>query len=546
MMRKFAWIVMTALVVLGATFQSAAGQDNPQSDLPVRYSVAFSSQGTRNEPLTNIASLNIHNEWAVTTIEGDYLGMNYANHSQYTPTAFGWSPNNPISPVWSPDGQTFYGSLPKTLDTGGKIDSTTMLYTTEISAFTAPAWQQNTLIAITPETHVEVGYSYTFTMISVSPDGRYGWAASTHDPAQSYLVELSSGETIREFGCMGHPLMWLPTEVVVFTSDTFCGATVVALNYETGAQRVFAPILQIPALTGPDQTIYLPEWEALLLGVGSFGEVAMLKLDGTDGFTLGVGGWAHLSPDGNHLIYMLRPHDVSSLMRLDLQTGVPEILDQNVVPYAAPHWNGDTLGYWKYTEGQTGLIWVSLNGPERTEQIVIPANAYADYSGVAMTMLPDGSRAAISVSNGKYARMVDVYENGEIIFSTNDLNQNSIYSLSTLQTAPLLGAWVWVTNEETDQVAALNLQTLEFRTPPEGSFVSISPDGAWWLYYVDDPAAFADRLVAYEPGSGKTFILWNGNNLPLNYGAEQPSLPENYLRWSPLNPTTPPKSGREG
>lgn len=525
------------LVCLVLSFSGGLVQAQTTPDLRYAFVYHDEVEGTLK---TFVAALDTENHWTITELP--------------VPLAAAYGTSEPV--VWSPDGRTFYGVQYETVtfppnDWG---ETATGAFGRSIVTFEYPNWELTRTIEILPAAALQDPQTAdTIHIQSVSPDGRYAWVVLTKrtgfSPAS--LIELTTGTIFAQLECPANVIGWVENRVVaistwqvnhatgMYETDPACPKHIFTIDLATGEQTILNP--SGPTGAGFTEISYVPEWEALLLsGDDLMASVGLLKLDGTGGFFIEMAYNPSLSPDGQAMVF-LRRHVVGSyLIWLDMQTGVSEVLAEQV---QNAWWQGETLVYEQ----------IRLNGAvyQRTE---LRTDGTRTETAVEVLNHEEIALGGSSVwdlyhSGNVYVPVQTLYdEDGNVIWDSSEAlpDCNPPELVVSPDREPILGRYMWLTctpqgnSWQLQDVLVLDLETLTIVPSPEEGWRldGISPDREWFLYvplnaYHPDHPPKQRGLLAYHPATDTRVTLIEARDVLV--GVQFPS-PQTAYQWSPIVP----------
>lgn len=487
-----------------------------QNEANPRYAFAFQDE-MRGISVAVVAVLDSENEWTLTQLP-------VTIHSPYLPVG--------RQLFWSADGRTLYGiEYERVSFSVGQNEGASVSYGRKVVAFEYPDWQvTRTIEVLPPDILQDYQQADTLYIQDVSPNGRYAWLKQTADPTKSTIVDVVNGEIVIKPDCWVRMLGWLGDHVVIH-----CPSEIYTLNLTSLEKTILQP--SPPAHAEYSEITYVPQWNAILLGGVGIPDSAMLNLDGSGGFYLSLTEMFGVSADGRYLAYTVHEMTQHRLVRLDLQTGVPEALDVHV---SNIRWEGDTLHYEKEVRDEVAVQVIRVTiatSNERHETLIssVPLED-APYRPELDRLYRDRS---VNVA------IPEIYQNGELLWRSSDVLPNCNPSLINTPSEPIWGRYVWMVCENygdagstvSAAVAVLDLTTLELiPTPDERWYMDgVSPDGEWFLYVpyntYDRDAPRRVGLFAYHPASDTRVTFIEEMEQPRSINDPHPQL---AYTWSPL------------
>lgn len=479
-------LILVALLSIPAPMQ---GQTLPT----MRYAFTFQDE-IEGATQYSVAVLDSENAWTVTPL------------IQFSRLATD-------APVWSPDGRQLLGVQAEYIQTAD-ADAARMRGRSIIT-FEYPDWNLTNTFEVLPALLEDTKQAYEQADIlqiqSVSPDGRYAWLVQTVQINRATLLNLETGELVAQPECAAIAVGWLPDRVIAMKTPqsfdgqgnpTDCLPEIFTVDLATGATITLQPQLPntVSLATDAPQMIYAPQWNAVIVSDTMPSQIGMLNLDGTGGFFLPTMSWPPtLSPNERYLTYEVAELNGNRLVRLDLQTGIPESLDTGV---RLVYWEGNTLYYTKEAltvteEWHFFAVKIYANG-ERMERRI---------SHYPSQIVSEGVR---QVNNTVY-----VARNGVVVWSSDNALPDANLHLyrPLLPKEPIFGRFVWLAEHDANdpqgiyspyKAHILDLKTLQVITAPRGWQVSgIAPDGEWVLCVSLGNVG----LMAYHPASGEMVML---------------------------------------
>ncbi len=505
------------LLLVGLLMFPAHDSARSQDEVPqIKYGFWFWDQ-TPNSNI-GVAVLDSNNEWTVSHIAaGEDLR-------------------------WSPDGQALYGVEQEVVpyDTNTGIFGRTS-FGRIVAVYEYPDWRLTRRIKVLPDSILEDRTQAEILRIqSISPDGHYMWLVGTRLSNRPVLIDLKTGAVIAQPECPGEVLGWIGNRAVVhgtfgLTAEnwqpcppalyTLDGATGVVVTLAFGATSF--PIDPRFYLT---EMIYLPRWDAVVVGSEGPPATAMLKLDGTAGFLLDYAFRASVSPDQRYLVYLLDELIQGRLVRLDLETAIPEPLDVGSIENI--HWEGNTL------------VYETLQG-----------DRYGQWQIYEHRVYPGGQRSSLLIRYGTQTGHLSrdpefrlykhddkliaaVVQYGREIWSSADLFPHPPFNITSVSEPTHNHRYVWLLEADDYLYGAyrmrylFDMQNLEIIHAPDGWQISaIAPDGEWVLCSpIEDGESHQYGLMAYHPASGKAAML--SETAHINRGNGDPQALQFYFHWS--------------
>jgi hypothetical protein len=415
-----------------------------------------------------------------------------------------------IQPLWSPDGQIIYS----TVYAPNRQDLAVTVY-----AFYRTSGAFVPLLDLRDITDPDLAPEIA-GLEALSPDGRYAWVRFVN-AQQTQLLDLEAKALVGEVSpCAAKVLLWLPEEVLLScTGELFSAPDLFTLRLSDGSrQRTLlapAPDAGNPLAAYPKEALLLDDGRVLVgpLAGAEVSAIGVISLEDYSGEYLGVGSFVRLKSDQQAVTF----YQAGRLQRLDLAD-----LRLTDLGAASPNpslvWYGEYLRFWRVQEDFERLqaVRIEVYGFSRTERVIYDGPKPAQY-----VLAPRGDSVVLD-----WGGYVEIYHQRGLLWTSQGEYANSIVSLPPPSYQPGMwsgpGQWLHLTyvaaagqQPETLSVnlgAGISLLAAEERA----TFLTVSPDGQWWLMGVNfDPNSDRrDRLIAYSPVSNQ---LWGllPNGIPL-------------------------------
>lgn len=512
-MKRCLSLIVLALIVFSLWQDDLSHAQNAPTP---RYSVAFSAYDVKDT--LYVATLLTDDTWQITPLPEQALLGQFDVHL--------------VTPFWSADGRTMFTTL---LETGVDENGEDYMIGGKLASFDVFTRELTPRLEMfTHATHPDISYE-GLQYESLSPDGRFAWITQTTNFNIHYLLNLETNTVVAQSECQVEVLVWLETEVLVSNAAYLdpCDPGVYTLDLATGTK---SRILTSPSLledywqSYPTHGILLSDERVIVYGdEWQPAEVGLLALDGSSGQYFGSGNYLEVFEADGVAVWLSVE---KGYVCLDLNTQEMLALDE-------ANFDGGNAGCWANV---TRFHYIDENIPDNGQLTV------------HLITLAQGTRQAALLYDGPYSLETSQYMvvPEQSILVLTDTQGLKVYRLGELiwdsaavfpELSPTFTAWdtyngTWLHVHHTDSLASymLNLQTLEVISPPQLglTFLSMSPDGAWWLYGVVDfnwDSETARQLIAFNPASGEQVIFVDNAALAhINFHF----APEEYYIWSPI------------
>lgn len=424
----------------------------------------------------------------------------------------------PIEPMWSLDGTALY----ITLWQEDGVKNTLYRY--------QPASDQLTPLVNSDEIG---GCSGFITLVSISPDGRYGLLCSAAF-ADEPILDLQTGTLIKNdlipgaegvlgTECYVTAFAWALAEQRVMVGK-HCGlmngsSTLETIDTADWTTIRYEPMqglwLWFPSVLIPSNSPYLLSETTSRSDTGS--TIIQVAPDTGKVETVSEGTRLQVAADRSFGVFVRDGHFVR-LATDSLTVNDTELADHNCQPAGV----ADSL-YYVCQDTETSLVSFSEN--DVTETVI--------YEGAADNLSFDTARRVWAVADENGVELFDL--NGEQWTSQGTLEGNVAVSGHRAWHYPWF-SFDWVQAGETEpREISVNIQTGETAATPEAGLhlASFSPDGLWWVY-TNDADELNEQVAIYNHASGeRTFQAEGAYFAPDSYGSFGPAQ---YIYWSQVTP----------